>query len=567
MEATSKICQNCKSSFTIESEDFDFYKKLVVPPPTFCPDCRFQRRMAFFNERNLYKRNCDLCKKSMVSMYRPDSGLIVYCNECWWSDKWDPAEYWADYDPSRPFIKQVDELIRKTPQVTLSLNYPTLVNSDYINHAATSKNCYLIFTADWCENVLYSTILENAKDSMDCLGLGKSELCYESTMIENSSRVFFSDYCIACHNVYFSKNCSGCTDCFGCMNLRNKRYHIFNEPYTKEEYEKKLKEFGIDSNKNLQELKKKAKAFWLSKPQRFANAVHSVNVTGNYIYNSKNSKNMYQVGGAEDCRYCQFLTVETTKDSYDYSIWGNNAQRIYECFIVGEGADTIKFSNQSWNQVLDVEYSFWTTSSSHMFGCANIRKKQYCILNKQYSKEEFEALKAKIIDDMNRNPYVDAVGREYRYGEFFPAELSLHTYNETQANDFFPLTEEEAKKEGFRWGPLPIPPQSPTLTADQIPDRIQDTTDTILKEILECELCKRPFIVIPAELALLRNFNMPVPRRCFYCRHTDRLLHRINQPHLYPRTCAKCGKGIETSFAPGSPEIVYCEQCYQAEVS
>ena len=100
-------------------------------------------------------------------MYAPDSRLIVYCPPCWWGDAWDPSSYWSDYDPGRPFLAQVDELIRKTPQVGLSVNYPTLVNSDFINHAGTAKNCYLIFTAAYCENVLYSSVLRNVKDSMD----------------------------------------------------------------------------------------------------------------------------------------------------------------------------------------------------------------------------------------------------------------------------------------------------------------------------------------------------------------------------------------------------------------
>ena len=33
-------CQNCKILFVIESEDFNFYEKIKVPPPTFCHDCK-----------------------------------------------------------------------------------------------------------------------------------------------------------------------------------------------------------------------------------------------------------------------------------------------------------------------------------------------------------------------------------------------------------------------------------------------------------------------------------------------------------------------------------------------
>ena len=60
--SSQRVCQNCKKNFVIEQEDFNFYDRIKVPPPTFCPECRFQRRMAWRNDRTLYKRNCDLCK-------------------------------------------------------------------------------------------------------------------------------------------------------------------------------------------------------------------------------------------------------------------------------------------------------------------------------------------------------------------------------------------------------------------------------------------------------------------------------------------------------------------------
>lgn len=566
MISETKNCQNCRAHFVIEPEDFSFYKKIDVPPPTWCPDCRLQRRLSFFNERVLYKRKCDLCAKVIVNMYAPDSGLTVYCNSCWWSDNWDPLSYGRDYDPTRSFFEQFKELIRATPQVALWVNYPTLVNSNYINHAATSKNCYLIFTADYCENVMYSSILANMKDSMDCFSMEKSELCYQDIMCGAIYNTHFSEDCDNCSNVLFSKNCVGCSDCIGCINLRQKKFHIFNKPYSKEEYQEEIKKFNFKSRSFLKVFKEQAAEFWKTQPQKSIHSIHNTNVSGDYVYNSKNSKDIFLVQGVEDSKYCQIITLPTTKDCYDYSMWGNGAQRVYESILVGEGADNVKFGISTWPECRDVEYSYWTMSSANMFGCANIRKKEYCILNKQYSKESFDKLRTRIIAEMNTKPYVDSAGREYRYGEFFPPELSLHTYNETYANDFFPLTEEDAKKEGFSWKQLPFPPQSPTLKGALIPDNIDQTSDSILKEILECESCSKPFLIIPSELALLRRFEFPVPNKCFNCRYTERI-SRINPPRLWDRTCAKCKTKIETSYSPDRPEIVYCEQCYNEEVA
>src|SRR3989344_273751 len=118
----TRACQNCKQNFTIEPDDFKFYEKMQVPPPTFCPKCRFQRRLAFLNLFNLYQRPCDLCGKNPVSDFAPGSPYKVYCAECWWSDKWDPLDYGRDYDFSRPFFEQIKELWRDVPLLGLSID-------------------------------------------------------------------------------------------------------------------------------------------------------------------------------------------------------------------------------------------------------------------------------------------------------------------------------------------------------------------------------------------------------------------------------------------------------------
>jgi hypothetical protein len=77
MQSETKQCQNCKRDFVIEAEDFKFYEKIKVPPPTFCPECRRQRRLIWRNERHLYKRTCDLCNKSIISMYPKETTIPI----------------------------------------------------------------------------------------------------------------------------------------------------------------------------------------------------------------------------------------------------------------------------------------------------------------------------------------------------------------------------------------------------------------------------------------------------------------------------------------------------------
>jgi len=142
MKSETKNCQNCKNDFTIEPDDFGFYEKMKVPPPTFCPECRLQRRLAWRNETGLHNRECDLCKKKIITVYSEESNVTVYCHECWWGDKWEAQDYAMDIDFSKSFFTQILELFHKVPVVNLFAF--SMTNSSYCNMANDMKNCYLL---------------------------------------------------------------------------------------------------------------------------------------------------------------------------------------------------------------------------------------------------------------------------------------------------------------------------------------------------------------------------------------------------------------------------------------
>jgi len=566
MESQTKVCQNCKQNFTIEPQDLDFYAKMQAPAPTFCPQCRFQRRMTFRNERVFSKRNCDLCGKNVMSMFSPEKPFPVYCQPCWWSDKWDDGAFYLDYDPNRNIFEQMMELQRKTPHMALITGYSTMVNSDYSNHAGELKNCYFVFNGDYDENVSYANFVIRSKDSMDISVVADSELLYECINAK-TYKCFFSHTIWDCSDVYFSRYITGCTDCFGCVNLRGKKYYIFNEPYSKEDYFKKLKEFRLDTWSGLQRARKMADEFWLKHPYRFMESTtQSVNITGDYVFNSKNALDCFQVNEAEDVRYCQFISMKTEKDCYDHTEWGQGAERVLDGITVGGGANSVKYCSMVWHAgTMNLEYCMYNVWCNNNFASINLKKKQYRILNKQYSPEEYKKLREQIIQSMNEKPYIDSKGRVWKYGEFLSYDLSPFAYNETNANQYWPLTEDQVTEHGWRWQERPKPNYQITMSADQMPDSIHDVQDSILQEILGCGKCGKAFRLINAELQLLRRWGFPIPRYCPDCRHMDRLA-RINPPRLYNRTCAKCQTPIRTSYSPDRPEIVYCASCYQEEI-
>jgi len=614
----TKTCQNCKNQFTIEPEDFVFYEKLKVPAPTWCPECRLTRRLSFMSGVALHNNTCGFCGKKMLSQTYSNIDPVVYCNACWWSDKWDALSYGAELDFSRPVLEQFFALMKQIPWYALATIESTMVGSEYCNNASYLKNCYLLYQSDYSENCFYGTYTEHSRDSLELLAADHCELCYEGVNLNRCQSTIFSRDCESCHNVYFSKDLVNCSNCFGCVNLRNKQYCVFNKQCAKEEYLRKLSEFNVGSHCSILEIESKVADFYKRYPHKFMHSRQNFNVSGDYIYNSKNTFKSYQVVEAEDSKFCHFLILGPTRDSYDLTMWGGNATRAYECMGAGGGQNDVKFGYDYWSAAtLDIQYCMRIVApNSHLFACIGLRHKQYCILNKQYSKEKYEELVPRIIAHMNEQPYIDSKGRVYRYGEFFPPELSPFAYNETIAQEYFPLTKDQALAQGYRWRDPEARNYQITISNSQLPDHIKDVSDSITNEIIQCahaafstdtdklttictEQCTTAFKIIPQELQFYRRMNLPLPRLCPNCRHYKRLKQR-NPLKLWERQCM-CGGGqsyhpvpsdnrqlttdnsyantashahgtnpcpntFKTSYAPDRPEIVYCEACYNAEV-
>ena len=247
MNSEIKSCQSCKKDFVIEPDDFAFYEKMKVPAPTWCPTCRARRRLALRDFRVLYKRKSDWSGETIFSIFSQSSPNKVYDRDVWWSDQWDPMQYGQEYNFSRPFFEQLRELFLKVPQPSQTVW--NMVNSDYSSGSSNLKNCYLAFVCTTCEDCMYSALINKTKNSIDVTRTQTSDQCYESFGLIKSSKTFFSSNCEECVDVWFSKDLQGCMNCIGCVNLHNKQYHIFNQPYSKKDYEKKFLEFNFGSNK------------------------------------------------------------------------------------------------------------------------------------------------------------------------------------------------------------------------------------------------------------------------------------------------------------------------------
>lgn len=592
MNPEQKVCQNCKQNFVIEPEDFDFYKKIDVPPPTWCPDCRMMRRFMFRNERSLSKRQCDLCKKDIISMYPAGTDFPVYCVPCWYSDNWNGQDFARDYDFSRPFFDQLRDLWKVAPRQAVMQIKST--GSEYANGLLESKNVYLGTSVVRSENVMYSSNIDESYFVMDSLESANLQQCYEVIKVGNSSRLRFSILSSHCIDSWFLYDCVNCKNCILSSNLQNKQYYIRNKKYSKEEYEKMLSEMDLGSYASLQKYKKEFEQTVLRNAlHRYADVMRSQNATGNDLWEAKNARRCFYCYSTENIAYCYRTLLN--KDCFD-TCFNSSSELMYEYINGGKGNSRNLFSAHCLESIRDVEYCYFCTASSNLFGCAGIRSGEYCILNKQYPKEEYQELRRKIIQHMNDMPHTDSKGRVWKYGEYFPLEFAHpFGYNETLARDFYPITKEKALEMGYFWKDMETRSHAFTKPAGDLPDHIKDADDSILKETVSCahagtcdHLCSSAFRIIADELNMYRDLGLPLPRLCPNCRHYERLAY-LEPLQLWDGKCQCAGTGSEngtwknfvahihgeehcpntfqTPYAPGRPEILYCEKCYQEEVA
>lgn len=415
----NETCKTCHGSFIEFDKPKKFIERIGAPMPTLCPRCRSRRRLSFRNERHIYRRKCDMCKKDMISVYEPSKKLTVYCSECWWSDNWDPFLNGKDFDFSRKFFEQFKELYQKIPRLTL-LNRNN-ENSEFNNWTIYLKNCYMLTGARDNEDSYYGHWLWHSKDCVDQAHVTNSELCYECVDCEHSYNLNYSQDCSYCRDGSFLKDCKNCSNCFGCVGLSNAEYNIFNKAYKKEDYEKEAKKLKENFDyKSFEALDKKM-------PKKLYHGNMIEDCVGDYMLNCKECVACFDIEKSQNCAYGE--NIMECKDVMDCSCT-TLAELCYEN-LSAVNSYNCNFSIGAW-YCHDVFYSESCNNSSNLFGCIGLNKKHYCIINKQYTKEEYEALVPKIIAHMKSTG---------EYGEFFPMELSPFEYEETIANDYYPKHE------------------------------------------------------------------------------------------------------------------------------
>ena len=567
----TKQCKRCWTSFTITDKDRESldkispvfaWKKIQIPSPTWCPQCRQQRRFAFRNERKLYRRKCDATGEDIISIYSPDYPGKVYNHSSRRSDSRDGMDYGRDFDFSKPFFQQMNELMLEVPMVNLR-NWES-ENSSYTHCCYQNKNCYMLFNTDHSEDSFHSYLSDNLQHCIDCTFTFGAQQSYECIDCRTVYQCFFSQRCKNCNDCHFCLDCEQCQYCFGCVNLRNQHHCFFNEQLSPEDYQKKIQELWTRDAQKIQEIKEKLQQFSLTQPTLAAHILNAEQCSGDFVYNSKHTTDAFDCFDAlEDCKHVVYGEKDkNVMDAYAFI-------DVQNCYEVMSGVDMYNSKFMLWinHGPNDSLYCVLCVNNcDNLFGCVGLKNKHYCIFNKQYTKDEYEALVPKIIEHMKKT---------WERGEYFPIAISPFAYNETIAQEYFPLTKEQVLSQWWKWKdeddrnfqssvyvPLSIEQYDEKVVWDELANK---NKDDLINSVLKCEVTGRPYKIIKPELAFYIKRHLPLPLKHPDQRHIERM-HKRNPRKLRECNCAKCWIPLATSYSSDRPEIVYCEACYNKEV-
>jgi len=391
------------------------------PSPTLGPTARMIRRMMFRNERWLYNTKSEISQNKIPSMYHPESWFKSVSPEEW--ENMDMSKYGQTYNPNTPFVQQFETLFKTVPKMNLiTVNNE---NGKYDNFSSNNKNTYLNADIMYSENVSYGTTIKNVKNGYDLLQVHDSELVYDCLCSSNLTKCVNVWYSSNCYECGFSVTCRNCTNCWFCDNLENKQNYIFNKPATKEQIQAIKDKMKIYTwFKQLQNIYKEK--VWDTMIRPDTRTINCENTIWSNVYNSKNAFFCFDSYNLQDCKYC--MVGEYNTDCIDTTIFNRNSSEVYQAvcgWFLSKGHACIT----AWESS-NIYFCDLCINCEYCIACTGLKNKKYCILNKQYSKEERFELAPTIIQQLQN---------ENLRWEFFPSYISPFACNDTVVMDYFPV--------------------------------------------------------------------------------------------------------------------------------
>ena len=547
--ASQLQCEITGHPFEVSDTERAYCEREGLPLPRLSPVERWREMLIFRNRRHLFRTKCALSGRPILTAIPPQSGFTIVDAGVWEGDEWEATDFGREYDFSRGFFEQFFELARLVPLPSLAGAGSTRENSDFVNGVSRAKNCYLVFGGFDIEDCLYGHGVQLSRNLIDTTAASDCELCYSCSDIRGCYNLQFAQHCVGCSDSTFMFNCQSCRNCYGCVNLFHKEYCIWNEQLTPEEYRRRRAAISLSSQAALTEQRTRFDAFRKQFPLRAYNGARNEGSSGNFLYDTKNAVNCLNCNKGEDLEHCFQLGADT-KSSLFFLCFGSQSEQVYNSVSCGLDVQRLRFCEGIRVNCAELDYCMSCSYGvQECFGSIGLKRKRYCILNREYSKGEYYELKERIISQMRARG---------EWGSSFPSRFSPHFYNRSDAIDVLPLPRAEALARGFRWDDE----EQTAATGDfaVLPDDVSMAADTILSQVFLCRDTGRPYKLLPAELAYLRREGIALPTKSPMRRLEERAGFSRYRP-LERMNCCDCSSPILTPYSHEGSAVL-CEGCF-----
>ncbi|MDA1038208.1 MAG: hypothetical protein O2877_00790 [bacterium] len=543
-----KTCSITGRKWIMAEEDIERFRKFNVPPLKVAPETFTNQYMVLHTGFSWWWNTDVETGKPILTHIHPSRPFKVM-NDKSWANK-DFTEQGRDVD-SRLFFDQLFDLATDVPQSAWrnmedpinSIARISLGNQDsYFTVAARAKKSFYIADSYDVENCAEATWSSKLNDSYNLVrGVNISR-----SMVVRESR--------NCLNCAFIFDCRDCDSCFFSWNQRQAKFLWRNEQLSEGEWKKRWAELDLGSAKRFYDLMDEFKQQLSSEivwPENFN--IKSQNSTGEYL---------------ENCLDCERSWYCDGMQRGWWSVWGSEGAEDSALGIDyrsnnGFGNPAVVDSSQCRFSILvnrsqRLEYCIECHDCEDCFGCVGLKRKKFCILNKQYTEQEYwqklDELKTKMLEDGE-------------YGQSFPQRFAVTPYRHSAAPIVFTPDEVEslgvmdfdADADGAfgNWEGKEM------HKIEDIPDHINDVGDEWVGRTIWDPVMKRPFGILKPELEFYRKMNIPVPREHFIARIETSLWPEVLMMSQHETSCKKCEKIIEVADSRAYPNRkIYCRTCY-----
>ncbi|MDA1038209.1 MAG: hypothetical protein O2877_00795 [bacterium] len=554
LQPGERICAITGEKWMMGEEEIGWYKKFNMPPSKLSQNTRWKWEAYYdIGYQFWWNKHFDT-GKPVLSFHHPATGVRVLPDKEWHAR--DFSNIQKPLDLNRPFFDQMQALLREVP-MPATFNKEEPENSIAL-FSFGDRDSYFTFA---CRSAR-SFFLIGAFDVEDTSAVFLSSESSKSHSVLHSHRIYNCRYVresFDCMDSVFLFDCRNCKNCFGASNKRNAEYVWFNEQLSKSEWERRRAEVDLGSRRVVEDHMRHFEKLLLEEsvwPESFN--FGSEDAIGDYLNQATRCYYCFDSEkGAVDNYWSAWMYGAPTQNAF---CWGAvNSSECYLCVSSPESS-RLKCSYRS-TRCEQSEYLFGCIDCVNCFGCIGIKNKQFCILNKQYSEEDYwnlvDQLKCQLLEDGS-------------YGEYFPTTMATTYVPENGAVLYAGASESDMRA----LGGLVFDPESEGATGkdrvdlamarrvEEIPDSIDDLSDDWIGVPIYDSHTKRTFAFLKPEVEYYRKMRIAPPAEHFVLRMKQ--LSDVGQKAQFiHKHCSACSKEIVVSVNLRYPDRkIYCRDCY-----